>query len=69
MAAKFYAHAYTLDAAGVPFEDCKIEGYTENTSTEVYSVPQKHQDKISVPSLRVVGCFDKPPSNGIFTEK
>ena len=68
-ATKFYAHSYTLVHAGIPFKDCKLEGYTEHTDTEVYSVPAHYQNKIGVPSLRIIGCFDKPPTDGIFTEK
>jgi hypothetical protein len=66
---KNYYDAYTIQEFGIPFNECKLEGYTEYTSTEVYSVPGWAARKISRPSLRVVGCYGGKPASGIFTEK
>lgn len=49
-----YADAYKIRDLGIPFEECKLEGITEYTQTDVYSVPSKYNHLIEQ-SLKAVG--------------
>lgn len=58
MTEEFYADAYAVLFAGVPFEKCEYAGTTEHTQTEVYEIPPEYLCRFSRPSLRVVGHWE-----------
>ena len=63
-----YIDAYEIAESGIPFNECKLEGHTEFTQTEVYSIPDEYADVVG-DSLKIVGCFGRRTDNGIFTER